>query len=234
MWLCTCPAYDTVHMRSFNVRLYMNSGQLSCSFSHKRMISSIGDYNCSTRALGKISSREFTVWVCEHCPCKHHTELQTWLFWKETKTRHSFSFLNQRQVQRCVVVKTTDYTSSKFCVFSAGLVSIIWNIWRVYTWPQIPPPILTFNIFHMLFSKQANTLSYNRKYNVMTTTDKSLLFKNKEMIHMRANIRTDVQFTHKHTVCNSTLLDTVPKREEGGWRCKTWGLLGPIWGQIEG
>lgn len=33
MWLCTSPAYDTVHMRSIiiDIRLYMNGGHLSCS-----------------------------------------------------------------------------------------------------------------------------------------------------------------------------------------------------------
>lgn len=36
MWLCTSPAYDTVHMRSIiiDIRLCMNGGHLSCSLSH--------------------------------------------------------------------------------------------------------------------------------------------------------------------------------------------------------
>lgn len=35
MCLCTSPAYDTVHMRSIiiDIRLYINSGHLSCSHS---------------------------------------------------------------------------------------------------------------------------------------------------------------------------------------------------------
>lgn len=67
----------------------------------------------------------------------------------------------------------------------------------------------------------------------MTTTDKSLLFKNKNDTHASKHSDRDVQFTHKHTVCNSTLSDTVPKREERGLVEYNWGLLGPIGGQFE-
>lgn len=36
MWLCTSPAYDTVHMRSIaiEIRLHKNSGYLCCSYTH--------------------------------------------------------------------------------------------------------------------------------------------------------------------------------------------------------
>lgn len=36
MWLCTSPAYDTVHMRSIaiDIRLHKNSGYLCCSHTH--------------------------------------------------------------------------------------------------------------------------------------------------------------------------------------------------------
>lgn len=38
MWLCTSPAYHTVHTRSIiiDIRLYINSGHLSCSHSLTR------------------------------------------------------------------------------------------------------------------------------------------------------------------------------------------------------
>lgn len=49
----------------------------------------------------------------------------------------------------------------------------------------------------------------------MTNTDKSLLFKNKNDTHAGKHSNRYVQFTHKHTVCNSTMSDTVPKRKRG-------------------
>lgn len=65
----------------------------------------------------------------------------------------------------------------------------------------------------------------------MTATDKSLLFKNKKEkqnknhTHASKHSDRDVQFTHKHTVCNSTLSDTVPNGEERGWLNKTQETL---------
>lgn len=61
MWLCTSPAYDTVHMRSIiiDIRLYMNSGHLSCPHSHthtqshgqtdRRLVRPSGDQKLLTR-----------------------------------------------------------------------------------------------------------------------------------------------------------------------------------------
>lgn len=53
MWLCTSPAYDTVHMRSIviNIRLYINSGHLSLSHSltqsHRQTVRLSADQSCS-------------------------------------------------------------------------------------------------------------------------------------------------------------------------------------------
>lgn len=58
----------------------------------------------------------------------------------------------------------------------------------------------------------------------MTNTDKSLLFKNKKNdTHAGKHSNRYVQFTHKHTVCNSTMSDTVPKRKRGLAKLKKKG-----------
>lgn len=159
MWLCTSPAYDTVHMRSIiiiiDIRLYINSGHLSCSHSHTQ---SQTDTQVGQACSGPeqvrltryhIRSALANFWVDGHsflC-CGTHVLVNTTratvpaLACGETKTQTLFSLdilvffcfffvlLLVRRVRRGWGCRTTDYTSSLNFVnlFSAGLVSNSWK-----------------------------------------------------------------------------------------------------------
>lgn len=103
MWLCTCPAYETVHMRSFDIGLYMNSGQLSCSFSQTS-----GHWGTTTAAQEIFGKGSLVSLLSEFVNIVLVNTTQSYSSGScETRPKLNIRlvFLNQRQVQRCVVVK---------------------------------------------------------------------------------------------------------------------------------
>lgn len=83
-WLCTSPAYDTVHMRSFvvDIRLHKNGGHLSCSHTDDGLRPS-GDqifsldcmtwYNCTARCYLTTWTKSTVLPYSSSCKHKCYT-----------------------------------------------------------------------------------------------------------------------------------------------------------------
>lgn len=143
MWLCTPPAYDTVHMRSIavDIRLHKNSGYLCCSHSHTDDRLRLSLYsNCT------VSTTCFS-------PCKHHESYSPGS--GETKTQ----FFLMYWLGGCGCGTTSRAQGFFLFVvvfFNFSVQTCIAKVWKreelnSANWNPLLP---SFSISHMLFTKQ--------------------------------------------------------------------------------